>query len=88
MPRSLKINDYRIKFYYCRVLSNFDYLDYSYSIYKNENIHVSNIYIWIDKNEKIIEIKSGYWHCEPLTKDIVELLISYLGLEKYTLNIY
>lgn len=84
--KNFKINGYKIKYNYCRVLGSFVYLDYSYSIYDNDKNYITTLYIWIDNNEKIIEVKSGCMHNEPLPKDIVELIIKYLDLEKYTIK--
>ena len=72
---------------YERRLGNYlnpDYIDIKVNTYINEE-HFS-IYFWIDTNNNTIEITSGYYHDEPLPKEIIDIIIDEFNLNVYTIK--
>ena len=86
MIKNQSHDNYTFKMEYQRIIEDLDkpiYRDIKFDVYFNGEY--MPIYFWIDCNEKTIEITSGYYHDEPLPKNVVDIIIEKLDLNKYTL---
>ena len=61
------------------------YRDIKINVYIDDD-EIVTIYFWVDCINKIINITSGYFHNEPLPKEIVDDLINKLKLTDYTIK--
>ena len=87
---TIKDKDYDIKYRkeYERKIGNPihpDYIDIKIGLYLNDYSYIS-LYFWIDINNNTIEINSGYYHNEPLPKEIIDIIIDEFNLNVYTIK--
>ena len=61
------------------------YRDIKINVYIDDD-EIVTIYFWVDCINKKINITSGYFHNEPLPKEIVDDLINKLKLTDYTIK--